>query len=95
MAIILGGKHPRASGPPGRDVCPEIWGIVGPMLREVVDRGEATWSEDQLLLLWRQLTHNSLAAPPAAGSRGAYPPARPVTDARVHCGGSERSSGDG
>ncbi len=53
MALILGGKHPRGLGLPGRDVWPEIWDLVGPMLDGVVSRGEATWSEDQLLLLDR------------------------------------------
>jgi PAS domain S-box-containing protein len=32
---------------------PEIWPIIGPMLDSVMARGEATWSEDQLLLLDR------------------------------------------
>ena len=52
MAIIAG-KHPRAMGAPGRAVWPEIWEIIGPMLNGVLAHGEATWSEDQLLLLER------------------------------------------
>ncbi|MEI6947592.1 ATP-binding protein [Paraflavisolibacter sp. H34] len=51
--FILGDKHPRALGCPGRKVWPEIWDIIGPMLESVLYRGEATWSEDQLLLLDR------------------------------------------
>src|SRR5690348_5355313 len=50
-AEILGGKHPAALGRPGREVWPEIWDIIGPMLRGVMQRGEATWSEDQFLPL--------------------------------------------
>ena len=46
-------KHPRAMGRPGREVWPEVWPIIGPMLEGVLARGEATWSDDQLLLLDR------------------------------------------
>ncbi|MFJ6198044.1 SpoIIE family protein phosphatase [Micromonospora sp. NPDC092111] len=45
---LLGSKHP-ALGKPGEQVWPEIWHIIGPMLRGVVETGEATWSEDLLL----------------------------------------------
>ena len=50
---LIGSKHPRALGAPGRTVFPEIWEIIGPMLRGVLAQGEATWSEDQLLELER------------------------------------------
>ena len=51
---ILGAlKHPAALGQPGRECWPEIWEVIGPMLRQVMDQGTATWSEDQLLLLER------------------------------------------
>ena len=50
---LIGAKHPRALGTPGREVFPEIWNIIGPMLEGVLTRGESTWSEDQLLLLRR------------------------------------------
>ena len=50
---LIGAKHPQALGTPGREVFPEIWNIIGPMLEAVLTRGEATWSEDQLLLLDR------------------------------------------
>ncbi|MBW4701049.1 SpoIIE family protein phosphatase [Micromonospora sp. RL09-050-HVF-A] len=45
---LLGSKHP-ALGKPGDQVWAEIWHIIGPMLRGVVETGEATWSEDLLL----------------------------------------------
>src|SRR5579885_3523698 len=48
-APMLGEKHPLALGRPGQDVWPEIWDIIGPMLSGVMDRGDATWSQDQLL----------------------------------------------
>jgi PAS domain S-box-containing protein len=51
---ILGDKHPASLGQAGRDCWPEIWHIIGPMLEGVLERGEATWSEDQLLVLERR-----------------------------------------
>jgi len=51
---ILGAKHPVALGARGREVWPEIWNIIGPMLEGVLQRGEATWSEDILLPLERK-----------------------------------------
>ena len=53
-AAILGAKHPRALGAPGREVWPEIWHIIGPMLEGVLQRGEATWSADLMLPLERK-----------------------------------------
>jgi len=51
---VLGqSKHPAALGKPGREIWPEIWDIIGPQLQGVLDRGEASWSEDQMLLLDR------------------------------------------
>jgi len=52
-APILGDKHPRALGSPGREVWPEIWDVIGPMLDGVMTAGRATWSQDQLLLMTR------------------------------------------
>jgi PAS domain S-box-containing protein len=46
-------KHPQAMGRGGREVWPEIWPIIGPMLEGVLTKGDATWSDDQLLLLDR------------------------------------------
>jgi signal transduction histidine kinase len=50
---ILGAKHPSALGRPGREVWPEIWNLIGPMLNSVTSRGEATWSENIMLPLHR------------------------------------------
>ncbi|HVC90791.1 MAG TPA: PAS domain-containing protein [Acidobacteriaceae bacterium] len=50
---LIGTKHPWALGSAGREVWPEIWNIIGPMLSQVMERGEATVSEDLLLLLER------------------------------------------
>src|ERR1700733_12071571 len=43
---VIGGKHPQALGLRARDLWPEIWHIIGPMLEGVLQRGEATWSEN-------------------------------------------------
>lgn len=51
---ILGAiKHPNAMGQRGEECWSEIWQIVGPMLEGVLTTGDATWSDDQLLLLNR------------------------------------------
>ena len=51
---IFGAKHPYAMGMTAREAWGEIWDVIGPMLEdEVLGRGRATWSDDQLLLLRR------------------------------------------
>ena len=50
---ILGNKHPAALGQPLHEVFPEIWHIIGPMFRQVVDTGQAISGEDTLLPLAR------------------------------------------
>ncbi len=52
-APLIGSKHPHALGAPGREVWPEIWHIIGPMLESVMEQGEATWSDNLLLELER------------------------------------------
>ncbi|MGH7191095.1 MAG: histidine kinase dimerization/phospho-acceptor domain-containing protein, partial [Acetobacteraceae bacterium] len=49
------GKHPWALGRSGRESWSEIWSIIGPMIERVFETGEATWSEDLLLVLDRTL----------------------------------------
>jgi signal transduction histidine kinase len=46
-------KHPQFLGRPGQECWAEIWDIIGPMMEQVIETGEATWSEDFLLLLHR------------------------------------------
>lgn len=46
-------KHPAALGAPGKEVWPEIWDVIGPMLEGVMSTGVATWSHDQMLVLDR------------------------------------------
>ncbi len=52
-APILGARHPGALGQRAQDCWPEIWDAIEPMLRGVLERGEATWSENLLLPLER------------------------------------------
>src|SRR5688500_18528387 len=48
-------KHPGWLGRSGRECWSEIWSIVGPMLDSVFVTGEATWSEDLLLVMHRNV----------------------------------------
>jgi hypothetical protein len=47
------GKHPSALGQRGEDCWTEIWSVISPLIRQVLDGGEATWSEDQLIPIYR------------------------------------------
>ncbi|MFY0482374.1 PAS domain-containing protein [Flavobacterium sp. PLA-1-15] len=47
------GKHPSAVGKPGKEVFPEIWNDIVPLIDEVMAGGKASWSEDQLLPSYR------------------------------------------
>lgn len=38
-APLLGGKHPSALGGPFRDIWPEVWGVLGPMMQGVAATG--------------------------------------------------------
>jgi PAS domain S-box-containing protein len=48
-------KHPRALGQSARECWSEIWHIIEPMLEGVFATGEATWSEDFLYVITRNL----------------------------------------
>lgn len=49
-------KHPGWLGRSGRECWKEIWSTMGPMLDSVFETGEATWSEDLLLVIDRAKT---------------------------------------
>ncbi len=55
ISVLGSSKHPRWLGRSGRECWAEIWTTIGPMLDGVFDTGEATWSEDLLLVLHRNL----------------------------------------
>ena len=74
---MLGIKHPDALGAPGREVWPEIWDVIGPMLDQVMTDGSATWSTDQMLVLDRNgfpeecyFTYSYSPVPDGAGGVG-------------------------
>ncbi|GMT96401.1 hypothetical protein KH5H1_05200 [Corallococcus caeni] len=48
---VLGLKHPSSMGAPGEQVWQEIWDVVGPMARGVLNGGPATWSENLELFI--------------------------------------------
>ncbi|WP_028979292.1 sensor histidine kinase [Sporocytophaga myxococcoides] len=47
------GKHPLALGQKGKNCWQEIWTIIYPLITQVMTMGEATWSEDQLIPIYR------------------------------------------
>jgi signal transduction histidine kinase len=47
------GKHPLAMGQKGKDCWPEIWPIISPQIDDVLHQGKASWSEDQLVPIFR------------------------------------------
>jgi len=47
------GKHPHILGLNGKEAWPEIWDIIKPLIDQVLNTGEATWSEDQLIPIFR------------------------------------------
>jgi PAS domain S-box-containing protein len=49
----VNGKHPLALGQKGAECWPEIWDIISPLHKQVQITGEATWSENQLVPIYR------------------------------------------
>ena len=47
------GKHPLALGQKGADCWLEAWDIIYPLIEQVRNDGKATWSEDQLVPIFR------------------------------------------
>ncbi|MFH7019222.1 PAS domain-containing protein [Flavobacterium sp. FlaQc-47] len=47
------GKHPEALGANGVDTWPEIWPVIYPLIKQVLDGGESTWMENQLIPIYR------------------------------------------
>lgn len=52
-APILGKRHPDALGRPARETWADIWHDIGPQVDAVVQRGEATWNDQLLLVMER------------------------------------------
>ncbi len=47
------GKHPHILGMKAQEAWPEIWDIIKPLIDQVLTTGEATWSENQLVPIYR------------------------------------------
>jgi len=47
------GKHPYALGKPASEIWPETWQAIKPIIDSVLAGGEANWSEDLLLPIYR------------------------------------------
>jgi signal transduction histidine kinase len=47
------GKHPAALGQSGEQCWPEIWPTIKPLIDQVMESGEATWNENQLIPIFR------------------------------------------
>ncbi len=47
------GKHPNILGGRAEEYWSEIWHIIKPLIDQVLAGGEATWSEDQLIPIYR------------------------------------------
>lgn len=50
---VLEAERPTALGKRAANCFPELWDVLGPMLKGVLETGEATWSEDLVLMLER------------------------------------------
>ncbi|MES2574780.1 MAG: PAS domain S-box protein [Bacteroidota bacterium] len=47
------GKHPHILGQKAEEAWPEIWSIIYPLIKQVLDGKGATWSENQLIPIYR------------------------------------------
>ncbi|HWZ14152.1 MAG TPA: ATP-binding protein [Mucilaginibacter sp.] len=47
------GKHPSALGQRGEECWTEIWPVIKPLIDQVITGGPSTWSEDQLIPIYR------------------------------------------
>ena len=51
---LIGDKHPSALGARAEEVFAEAWPILGPLMEQVDETGEATWTQDALVPLERR-----------------------------------------
>jgi signal transduction histidine kinase len=52
-SLGINGKHPSILGMRAKDSWTEIWDIIKPLIDHVMNGGGATWSEDQLIPIYR------------------------------------------
>src|SRR5258708_25987397 len=71
---ILRDKHPASLAAPAAQVWAEIWDVVGPMVRSVMEGGPATWTEDLQLFINRgglaEETYFTFSYSPVPGDDG-------------------------
>ena len=71
---IVGGKHPWALGKPASVVWKDIWQLIDPMLRQVMEKDEGTYAESQLLIMERngypEETYYTFSYTPIPGDKG-------------------------
>lgn len=51
---VLGKKHPYALGKPAKEIWAEIWEQIGPMMDQVLNKGEQIYAQDLLFLIERK-----------------------------------------
>ena len=70
----VGGKHPQALGQPASVVWSDIWKDIEPLLRQVMEKNQGTYSESQLLIMERngypEETYYTFSYSPVPGSEG-------------------------
>ena len=73
-APLIGDKHPAALGAPAREVFPEAWDAIGPLMEGVLGGQGATWVEDELVPLERrgflEETYFTFSYSPVRGADG-------------------------
>ncbi|MGB8192693.1 MAG: ATP-binding protein, partial [Chitinophagaceae bacterium] len=71
---IVGGKHPWALGTPASMVWKDIWRDIEHMLKQVMEKGEGTYVESQLLIMERngypEETYYTFSYTPIPGDEG-------------------------
>lgn len=50
------GKHPAILGMKGEEAWPETWHLIKPSIDQIINNGESTWSEDQIIPIFRDGT---------------------------------------
>ena len=78
-----GHEAPGLAGKIRRECWSEIWPTIGPMLEGVFAGGEATWSEDLLLVLHRNLPREETYFTFSYGPSGMIPEPSGASSARV------------
>lgn len=74
-SYIPGPRHPGCLGMPAREVWADIWHVIEPQFRQVIETGEGLFVEDQMLPMWRfgfeEETYWTYSFTPITGADGA------------------------